>query len=58
MMDNSTYILEALAKIATLKPNKGAIKCPKCQNDLNYFRASNGHVRGTCETYGCLSWVQ
>jgi len=35
------------------------IECPKCKGKLEMFQSShNGHVRGQCETEGCLSWME
>jgi len=36
----------------------GTVKCPKCGGNLHYFIAGNGHVRGKCDTPGCLSWME
>lgn len=37
----------------------GEIVCPKCSGRLRYSIAgSNGHIWGTCETKGCLRWIQ
>lgn len=57
-MSNITYIIEALAKIQESKLNNGSIKCPKCGGDLRFSKASNGHIRATCKTEKCLSFVQ
>ena len=57
MEDSIEYIVKALSEIKKLKDNKGTIKCPECGSDLNYTRASNGHVWGKCTKVGCLQWM-
>lgn len=38
---------------------QGEIECPACKGKLRYTIARvNGHIWGTCETKGCLSWMQ
>lgn len=32
------------------------IECPACKGRLHLAIASNGHVRGTCETLHCVTW--
>lgn len=35
------------------------IKCPACGGLLHLAQAStNGHVHGSCETEGCVSWME
>ena len=35
----------------------GKIQCPSCGGVLCYSKCkSNGHIRGECETEGCLQW--
>lgn len=37
----------------------GEVLCPACGNTIKYSRSGyNGHVWGTCETEGCLQWMQ
>ena len=37
----------------------GTIECPKCKGKLRYTVSGyNGHVWGTCETPGCLRWIE
>lgn len=41
------------------KSGRGVIVCPACAGRLAYSVSSyNGHVHGTCETEGCLQWMQ
>jgi hypothetical protein len=44
------------------KPPKGkaeVIECPMCKGRLHLSQSSyNGHVHGTCETEGCVSWME
>ena len=51
------HIIEALVIIGELKEDQGKIKCPKCEGELHYTRAKNGHVWGKCKTENCLSWM-
>ncbi len=38
---------------------RGAIKCPKCKESLNYRKSPvNGHIWGLCSTKDCLSWME
>lgn len=38
---------------------QGVIECPKCKGKLHLSQSAyNGHVRGQCETEGCVSWVE
>lgn len=49
----------ALSIIAEEPGDTGTIPCPTCAGRLNWTRdPSNGHVRGQCETDGCLAWIQ
>jgi hypothetical protein len=35
------------------------IECPKCKGRLHLSQSCyNGHVRGHCETEGCVSWIE
>ena len=35
------------------------IECPVCKGRLHLSQAAyNGHVHGTCETEGCVSWME
>ena len=35
------------------------VKCPVCRGNLHLsIAAHNGHVRGRCETDGCVSWTE
>jgi hypothetical protein len=35
------------------------VECPACQGLLHLsIKAHNGHVRGSCETSGCVSWME
>jgi hypothetical protein len=35
------------------------IECPACKGRLHLGQSSyNGHVRGQCETKGCVSWME
>jgi hypothetical protein len=35
------------------------VKCPVCRGQLHLsIAAHNGHVRGNCETGGCVSWAE
>lgn len=37
----------------------GQIDCPKCGAPMRWSRArSNGHVHASCQTEGCLSWME
>lgn len=36
----------------------GTIECPKCGGEIQWAIASNGHTRGKCNKYGCLSWIE
>jgi hypothetical protein len=45
--------------IAKQSGSAGTITCPKCGGTLHWSRAgNNGHVWGSCETNGCLRWVE
>ena len=35
------------------------IECPKCKGKLHLRQSPyNGHVRGQCETQGCVAWIE
>lgn len=37
----------------------GEVPCPKCNRTMRYVRSSyNGHLRGECQTAGCLKWIE
>jgi hypothetical protein len=44
------------------KPEKDRseiLQCPICEGKLHLFQSSyNGHVRGKCETAGCVEWME
>jgi hypothetical protein len=52
------FISQACKSIATQSGYIGVVDCPKCNGKLNWSRASNGHVHGTCQTNECLRWMQ
>jgi hypothetical protein len=52
------FIVTGLKTIATQSGQTGSIDCPKCGGNLNWSRASNAHVHATCQTEGCLRWMQ
>lgn len=38
---------------------QGIVECPICKGRLHLSQSSyNGHVRGKCETDGCVSWME
>ena len=38
---------------------RGVYKCPKCGGKLHLSHSKlNGHVHGSCETKGCLGWIE
>lgn len=41
------------------KGGNATIVCPICKGNLAYSVASiNGHLWGTCQTEGCVQWMQ
>jgi hypothetical protein len=46
------------ALIVQTGKDSGAVQCPYCGKAINFSIASNGHVRATCETSGCVSWME
>jgi len=39
--------------------SNGQIKCPVCQNNLNFTVSPlNGHVHANCTTPNCLNWME
>lgn len=37
----------------------GVVECPACKGLLRLsIAASNGHIHGSCETAGCVSWME
>jgi len=59
---DNDYIIDAI-KIAALASNRvpestGQTVCPKCGGQLTWNIHQNGHVWGTCETRGCLSFME
>lgn len=56
------FLGEARKAITAATGNRGGvgvITCPKCGGKLHYGQAStNKHVHASCETKGCLSWME
>lgn len=59
-----TLILMYAALLCRLDAGKrtgirGEIECPECDGRLRYtVSGSNGHLWGSCQTEGCLAWLQ
>ena len=52
-------MLSARQLIVKTEKNSGTVKCPLCKKDLSFLiAASNGHIRATCITEKCLSWIE
>lgn len=42
-----------------LQTRHGVVECPICKGQLHLTQsAHNGHVHGTCETDGCVAWME
>ncbi|MCY1166938.1 hypothetical protein D9M73_68920 [compost metagenome] len=61
---NRVFLAIKVAGEWRVKPKPAAtrrevVECPACKGKLNLVQfASNGHVHGSCETTGCLSWME
>jgi hypothetical protein len=52
------YLSAAFRSINQLSGSGGMIDCPKCNGQLQWSRAGNGHVHGQCASVGCMAWMQ
>jgi len=63
-MDFDFNFLKAIADIKKKhgKPKydvRSVMECPTCKGDLRYLvSSSNGHTHGSCDTTGCLKWME
>jgi len=63
-MDFDLNFLKAIAEIKQkhgkpIEDVRSTIECPTCNKALTYTVSSyNGHTHGTCETTGCLKWME
>jgi ssDNA-binding Zn-finger/Zn-ribbon topoisomerase 1 len=63
-MDFDLNFFKAIAEIKKKhgKPTedvRSVMECPTCKGDLRYFVSShNGHTHGSCDTKGCLKWME
>jgi len=51
-------IMKARKSIIDTGRKSGSIECPVCGKQLAFRVHSNGHVHASCETIGCLSWLE
>lgn len=59
-----TFAAIKIANVWRVRPKPGVdrqevVECPVCEGRLHLSQsAHNGHVNGTCETAGCVSWME
>lgn len=63
MLERMAIVMPVVSKWRTKpKPKQDrfeVIECPKCKGKLHLSQSSyNGHVHGSCETSGCVSWME
>jgi hypothetical protein len=51
-------LMKARKSIIDTGRKSGSIECPICGKQLAFRVHSNGHVHASCETIGCLSWIE
>ena len=63
LMDRMEIVMPVVSKWR-IKPKpkqdrREVIECPKCKGRLHLSQSSyNGHVHGSCETEGCVRWME
>jgi len=52
-------IIDHAGKYVKGQGKQGVIECPTCKGKLHYSRAGyNGHIHASCETVGCVRFMQ
>lgn len=54
----SEYIDLAMAVVRVTEGDGGEIQCPRCNGQLQWSRADNGHTWGHCLSGKCIGWKQ
>lgn len=53
------HLFAARKAIIATGQTAGSVLCPRCQDASIYFSiAPNGHIRATCPTTDCLTWIE
>jgi hypothetical protein len=53
-----TLLMPLWGEVSSSPDRHGTFTCPICQQHGEWSKAYNGHSRGSCDTEGCLSWMQ